>query len=76
MADVDINPFGNHDKTDLHPDEGESIPLTPEVEIGGGSSWEAEREQKTSFGGRKAQERRLTESYVDSLYKELSTHYS
>ena len=26
MADVDIDPFGEHDKTDSHPD-GENIPL-------------------------------------------------
>ena len=58
---------------------GENISLTPggtEPEMGGGSSWEPEREQETSFGGGKTQERRLTESYVDSLYKELSKHYS
>ena len=30
MADIDINPFGDHDKTDSHPDEtGENILLTP-----------------------------------------------
>ena len=40
MADVDIDPFGDHDKTDSHPDEGENIPLTPGGEMGGGSSWE------------------------------------
>ena len=27
MADVDIDPFVDHDKTDSHPDEGENIPL-------------------------------------------------
>ena len=28
MADTDIDPFGDHDKTDSHPDEtGETIPL-------------------------------------------------
>ena len=47
MADVDIDPFGDHDS---RPDEqmGENIPLTQ----GGGSTWEPEREQKTSFGGK------------------------
>ena len=29
MADVHIDLFGNHDKTDSHPDENENIPLTP-----------------------------------------------
>ena len=29
MADIDINPFGEHDKTDSHPDIGQNIPLTP-----------------------------------------------
>ena len=33
-------------------------------------------EQETSFGGGRTQEGRLTDSYVDSLYKELSKHYS
>ena len=37
---------------------------------------EPEREQETSFGGGKTQQGRLTDSYVDSLYKELSKHYS
>ena len=36
MADIDIDPFGDHDKTDSHPDEtGESIPLNSR---GGGST--------------------------------------
>ena len=30
MADVDIDRFGNHGKTDEHPDEGKNIPLNPE----------------------------------------------
>ena len=31
MADVDTNPFSNHDRTDALPDEpmSETIPLTP-----------------------------------------------
>ena len=48
MADVDIDPFGDHDKTDSHPDDtGETVPLNP----GGamrGSTWEPKREQETS----------------------------
>ena len=34
MANVDSDPFGEHDKTDSHPNGGESIPLNP----GGGST--------------------------------------
>ena len=45
MADIDIDPFGDHNKTDEP--TGENIPLTP----GGGSIWEPEHEQETSFGG-------------------------
>ena len=30
MTDVGIDPFGDHDKTDLYPDDrGETIPLNP-----------------------------------------------
>ena len=39
MADVDIDPFSEHGKTDEHLDEGETIPLTPGEAIGGGSTW-------------------------------------
>ena len=70
MTGVDIDRFGDHHKTDEP--TGENIPLTP----GGGSTWEPEREQETSFRGGRTQEGRLTNSYVDSLYKELSKHYS
>ena len=75
MADVDTNPFGDHDKTDSHPDEGETIPLNPGGGAMGGSAWEPECDQERLFRGR-TQEGRLTDSYVDSLYKELSKHYS
>ena len=52
MADIDIDPFGEHDKTDSHPDgTSENIPL-PLVNPGGGSNWEPEHKQETSFGGR------------------------
>ena len=30
LADIDIGPFGEHDKTDIQPDEtGKTIPFTP-----------------------------------------------
>ena len=50
MADVDINPFGEQNRTELRTETGENIPFTP---IGGGrsSTWEPEREQETSFRG-------------------------
>ena len=55
MADVGIDPFGEHNKTDLHPDDtGESIPL---VNPGGESTFEPEHGQETSFGGGKTQEK-------------------
>ena len=43
MADIDINPFGNHDKTVVQPDKtGETIPLNPGGVMGGGATWEPE----------------------------------
>ena len=42
MADVDTNPFSNHNKPDVQPDKmGEPIPLTPGG-VGEGSTWETE----------------------------------
>ena len=61
MADIDINPFGEHESRPDKP-TGENIPLTPV----GGSTWECE--QEISFRGGRTQEGRLTDSYVDSLY--------
>ena len=46
MADVDVDPFEEHGKTDETTDE--AFPLTPRGE----STWEPEREQETSFGGK------------------------
>ena len=42
MADIDIDPFGEHDKTDSHSDTGENILFNPGREMDGGSSWEPE----------------------------------
>ena len=72
MADVDIDPFGNHDKIDTQPDEptSETIPLTPGGVIGGGSTWEPEHEQETSFRG-KSQSTRVKEAQVEGLYRKL-----
>ena len=42
-ADIDIDSFGDHDKTDKQPDEtDEPIPLNPGRVVGGGSTWEPE----------------------------------
>ena len=41
MADVDIDPSGEHESRTEEPTD-ENIPLTP---VGGGSTWEPQREQ-------------------------------
>ena len=66
MADIDINPFGDHDKTESEP-MSENIPLTPV----GGSTWEPEHEQETSFGG-ESQRTELMKEHVKGLYQKLS----
>ena len=44
MADVDIDPFREHEsRTDDHTETGENIPFTP---VGGGSTWEQTEESK------------------------------
>ena len=58
MADVDINPFGEHESRSEEPTD-EHIPLDPVTPGGpsgallggGGLTWELEREQETSLGG-------------------------
>ena len=67
MADVDIDPFGEHESRTEEP-TGENIPLTP---VEGGSIWEPDCEQETSFGG-ESQRTRLLNDYVKDLYKKLS----
>ena len=71
MADVDINPFGEHE---LRPEEStdERIPLDPVTPVGGGSTWEPTCEQETSFGGRESQRTKLMKDDVKDLYKRLS----
>ena len=58
MADIDIDPFGDHDSRPEEP-MGENIPLTP----GGGSTWEPECEQETSFGGESQRARLMKEDF-------------
>ena len=70
MADVDIDPFGEHES---RPEEtmGENIPLTS---VGGGSAWEPEREQETLFGG-ESRRTKVKKDYVKDLYHVLSEKY-
>ena len=70
MADIDIDPFGEHK---LRPEEptDECIPLDPVTPVGGGSTWEPTHEQET-FGGRESQKTKLMKDYVKDLYKKLS----
>ena len=67
MIDVNIDLFGEHES---RPEEqmGENIPLTP---VEGGSTWEPEREQETSFRGT-SQRTKLMKDYAKDLYKKLS----
>ena len=72
MADVDIDPFGGtsgeHDRTEELMDAHIPLPLVTPV---GGSTWEPECEQETSFGG-ESQRTILMKDYVKDLYKKLS----
>ena len=71
MADVDIDPFGEHESRPDKPTD-ENIPLDP-VTPGRSSTWEPDRgEQETSFGGRESQRTKLMRYYVRDLYKKLS----
>ena len=70
MADVDIDPFGEHESRPELPTD-EHIPLDP-VTPGRPSTWEPDRgEQETSFGG-ESQRTKLMKDYVRDLYKKLS----
>ena len=69
MADVDFNPFGEHESRSEEPTD-EHIPLTPVTP--GRSTWELDRgEQETSFRG-ESQRTNLMKDYVRDLYKRLS----
>ena len=72
MADIDINPFEEHESRPEEPTD-KNIPLDLVIP-GGGSTWEPEREQKTSFGGKSLETLKYEalESFVKSLYKRLS----
>ena len=70
MADIDIDPFGEHESRTEEPTD-ENIPLTP-ITPGRSSTWEPDRgEQETSFRG-ESQRTKLMKDYVRDLYKRLS----
>ena len=68
MADVDIDPFGEHDRTEEPTDE--HIPLDP-VTSGreGVQTWEPEHKQETSFGGRSRTSILHKEYLVGKIYE-------
>ena len=70
MADIDINPFGEHEsRTDEPMDEHIPLGLVTPVRS---STWEPDRgKQETSFGG-ESQSTKLMKDYVRDLYKKLS----
>ena len=70
MADVDIDPFGDHESRAEEPTD-EHIPLDPVTPALGRSTWEPTREQETSFGG-ESQRTKLMKDYVRDLYERLS----
>ena len=70
MADVDIDPFGEHESRPEEPTD-EHIPLDM-VTPGRSSTWKSDRgEQETSFRG-ESQRTKLMKGYVRDLYKRLS----
>ena len=70
MADVDIDPFGEHESRP-EGSTNEHISLDP-VTPGRSSTWEPDRgEQETSFG-RKSQRTKPMKDYVRDLYKKIS----
>ena len=80
MADVDIDPFGEHESRTEEPTD-ENIPPDPVTPVGGGwargravtpSTWEPTNEQETSFGGRQSQRNRVLINWVEGLYSKLS----
>ena len=69
MADVDIDPFGEHESRPEEPTD-EHIPLSP-VTPGRSSTWEPERsEQETLFGG-ESQRTKLMKDYIKRYQKTL-----
>ena len=70
MADIDIDPFGEHESRPEEPAD-EHIPLDL-VTPGRSSTWKPDRgEQETSFGG-ESQRNKLMKDYVRDFYKKIS----
>ena len=70
MANIDIDPFGEHDSRPEEPTD-EHMPLDL-VTPGRSSTWEPDQEeQETSFSG-ESQRNKLMKDYVRDLYKKLS----
>ena len=75
MADVDIDPFGEHNNTDSHPDDtGENIPLPP-VTPGGLENQNTNKKRRLEgerVSGEKFSENKLKDcikSYLKTLVK-------
>ena len=77
MADIDIDPSGEHESRTEEPTD-QNILLDPVTPAGGGrSTWEPERgEQETSFGERESQRNRLLRNQVEGLYETLSQKWA
>ena len=76
MADVDIDPFGEHESRTDKPTNKRVEP----PEIPRGATWEPEREQETSFGGGLSKARAslnagFAKDKVNGLYEILSEHF-
>ena len=74
MADIDIDPFGEHESRPEEPtDEHIYLDLVTPVG-GGGSTWEPTGEQETSFGEKSFEtlKYQALESFVNSLYRRIS----
>ena len=74
MADIDIDPFGEHESRPIEPTD-ENIPLDL-VTPGGGSTWEPTSEQETTFRGRQSQRNRVLINRVEGLYNKLSQKWA
>ena len=69
MADIDIDPFGEHESRPEEPTD-EHIPLDLVTTLGGGGlTWEPESEQETSFGGRSHTSIHYKESLIGKIYE-------
>ena len=69
MADIDIDPFGEHKSRPEEPTD-EHIPLDPDTPGREGvQTWEPTREQETSFGGRSRTSILHKEYLVGKIYE-------